>query len=206
MKAWLLPLVLLASGCGGCVSAPPFSQVQQVAHFIEMPLGSCSATAVSPHWLVTAGHCVYEGGPIIGVDNKPAKTLDVILDGHDHALVRVDTTFKAWAEVGTVMVGDRVRILGNPGDWRGVYRVGLLSAVNHLGTCPPVPGLGLGVTRCTIMLFELITGGGDSGSGYFNDAGQLVAVHTGSVPIGLAGMAFAMPFAFTPQQWAATRQ
>jgi S1-C subfamily serine protease len=194
-------LALVLTGCG-CVSAPRFSAVQQVAHFIEMPLGTCSATAVSAHWLVTAGHCIYEGGPIVGVDGKPAKTLDVIFDGHDHALVRVNRTFRNWAAPGKVLIGDRVRLMGNPGDWRSVYRVGVLSAINNLDDCPDIPGLT--IKKCTLMLFELVTGGGDSGSGYFNDSGELVAVHTGSVSIGMSGMAFSIPLAFTAQQWAAT--
>jgi S1-C subfamily serine protease len=195
-------LALVLTGCG-CVSAPRFGSVEHTAHLIEMPLGSCSATAISAHWLVTAAHCLYEGGPVTAVDGKPAKTLDVMLDGHDHALVRVDGTFRSWAPVGRVMVGDRVRLMGNPGDWRSVYRVGLLSAVNRLTGCPPVPGIV--AKQCTLMLFQLITGNGDSGSGYFNDAGEIVAVHTGTVPLGLAGMAFAIPFAFTAQQWEAAQ-
>lgn len=196
----LAAAVLMLAGCG-CVSVPPVAPVASVAMQIGMPLGSCSATAVSAHWILTAAHCVYEGGPVTEVAGKPAKTLDVILDGHDHALVRVDRTFKRWAGIRGALIGDRVRMLGNPEIFTNIYRSGYVAGINSFPDCPQIPGLAL--KACTAILFQMVTGSGDSGAGYFNDAGELVAVHTGTFRIGMAGLAYALPLAFTKAQLAA---
>lgn len=197
----ILPaLLVLLAGCGGCVSVPPLYPIARVSYEIGMPRGGCTGTAVAPHWIMTAAHCLFEGGPVIKVGDTPVKMLDVMLDGSDHALVRVDRTFDKWAPLGKSLIGDRVRIYGNPVIFSNVYRIGIESAVNSFPACPPIPGVKL--TKCTVILFQMVTGPGDSGAGYFNDAGELVAVHTGTLPIGVAGLAYALPLAFTPAQMA----
>jgi hypothetical protein len=196
MKLLAAALLMLA-GCG-CVSVPAIAPVASVAMKIEMPLGSCSATAVSAHWILTAAHCVVQGGPVVAVAGAPTKTPDLIFDGSDHVLVRVDHTFQRWAGIRGALIGDRVRMLGNPEIFTNIYRTGYVAGINTFPDCPPVPGLLR--KHCTAILFQMVTGSGDSGAGYFDDAGELVAVHTGTIRIGMAGLAYALPLAFTKQQ------
>lgn len=203
-----LTLLALVSGCSGCASVSSFARLDSVALLIEMPNGSCSATAVGPHTLLTAGHCLL-GGPVVAVNGQPVKVLTVEHDGNDHALVVVDASFDVWAEVGPrPILGERVRVLGNPRGFRRVYREGMVAAVNLLPECPEFTPTIRQRTGCVILLFQMSLGQGDSGAGYFDDQGRLVAVHSAAAPIAIADdgdwyatLPMALPLAFTDEQW-----
>lgn len=205
MKLWPALLVFLA-GCSGCASVSGSKQLEPVALLIEMERGTCSATVVGPHTIITAAHCAL-GGPLLRVGGRPVKILHTEVDGNDHILVKLDVTFSRWAQVSKPVVGETVRMLGNPAELRQVYRVGIVSAINA-AACPPFRTITPKPT-CETIVFQLTTGGGDSGAGYFDEDGRLVAVHSASYPIGRAGedtystvpVAFAL--AFSPEQWKA---
>jgi hypothetical protein len=200
MRFLLLALALLAAGCGGVAHSAPMSDVA-----VEIWMtggGQCSATKVGAHWLLTAAHCL-ERGPVSRVEDAPVTSLGVMLDGSDHALIRVDATFSEWVAVGPQPAqGERVRMLGNPEGLQGVYREGLMAAHNTLKRCPEyVPNLSPRA-MCPVLIFDLTSGPGDSGAGIFGERGDLVAVMTGFFNIGTTELAFALPLDFTPQQWA----
>lgn len=206
-----MKLIALLTGLlviGGCTRAGDFGHMAEVALFIEMEGGgSCSATAVGQYTLLTAAHCL-EDGALAKVNGVAAKALHVEQDGNDHALVKVDLTFKAWARLGPrPLRGDRVAMLGNPTIFRGVYREGIFSGAN-LTYCPEMKTM-TPRQRCESWLFQMPVGSGDSGAGYFDAFGRLIAVHSASVPIGTVGsdwyqaLPAAFPLAFKPEQWKA---
>jgi S1-C subfamily serine protease len=112
-------------------------------------------------------------------------------------LVRVNLSFPSWVSRGDVPArGDQVFVLGNPGRLRDIYRNGYVSGYCKLD--------GMDVT-----LYDLNGYFGDSGSGIFNDRGELVGVvsvlehQTDGAYMKLMG-SFAL--SFTPDQWKAAAQ
>ena len=70
MRPFLLGLVLFLSSCSLLVPAghvSDFKQVRDVSYEILMPGNSCSAVAISPTYLLTAGHCISELGQEVTV-------------------------------------------------------------------------------------------------------------------------------------------
>lgn len=159
--------------------------------------GFCSATAISEHVLITAEHCLI--GSLATVGNQPAMMIGLpVLDGQDHALLRVSIPLAAWVKVGPLpKQGDWIFFYGNPegeGDW---LRSGLMIGTRNKGAA---------------LIFQIPTWPGDSGAGMFNRHGQLVAIVKG-IPGYLRrdnnavayfdGTSAALPLAFTRNQWAA---
>jgi V8-like Glu-specific endopeptidase len=110
MKFCVLLILCLLTGCA---SAHP-AGIREYALRLDLANGVCSATAVRPHLLLTATHCM-EGNRIVAIDGKPAHALKRVDDGKDHSLVRVSVRFKKWARLGHSPVsGDHVRWIGQP--------------------------------------------------------------------------------------------
>jgi len=99
------------------------------------------------------------------VNNKPVKVTGIGRDKHDALTLRLSgITFKTWARMGHMPhQGDRIRWWGNPriGNMiaRDVYREGHVAALED----------GLIIYDASICF-------GDSGSGIFNDRGEVVGV------------------------------
>lgn len=195
MKHLFLSVLCAAiAGCSGCVT---FKVVEQVdpsttTHHLDM---GCGATATGPHTILTATHCGVE--ELKAIDGVPVKVLDVFHDGNDHTGVLVDITFDRWATISTVPLrqGERVRMWGNPGILRYQYREGYVS-----GTCPLVECFPVQAKSKDLILFDLHIWKGDSGSGMFDDAGNLrsvVSMIYGAPSFSPAGT---LPFAFTQEQ------
>lgn len=147
----------------------------------------CSATAVGPHTLLTAGHCLIPSREIT-IDSDTAKVVSVDFDSNDHLLIRVDQTFKAYLPISprALAEDETVHMWGNPGRSRDVYRIGKFERVED----------------GTLNLFLMPGGPGDSGSGIFDVNGKLVAVLSVGNQSGEVG-GFAIDF--TPEQIAAIR-
>lgn len=161
MRAFL-PLLALLAGCGGCASVPEVpthDELRALSLRLEWPETVCTGTPVAADVIRTAAHCLAGAGLIVNgnmvaiVAIKPITTdvVDITIAGQ-----RFDT----WAVQGPPLKqGDRVRWFGNPMGEPDVYREGYVSKVGK-------EAVFIDATICR----------GDSGSGIWNEAGQLVGV------------------------------
>lgn len=152
-------------------SALTVDQQHSAAHHIQFrnPLegDSCSATAVGPHTLLTAGHCLLATNAI-KIDTESAHVVAYVFDDADHMLVVTDATFQVWLHIDqsaldSLGVDTPVHFWGNPGHSRDVYRIGLFKKWDEIGDNK-------------VAVFELPAYAGDSGSGILNDQGVIIAV------------------------------
>lgn len=184
MMRWLLLPVLLAS----CAAASDVEPMRGVAVSLDMSGSTCSGTVVARDVILTAAHC-FDAGRLTAINGTPANALRMVKDGRDHALVKVDRTFKRWAVRGKApQEGETVRWIGNPGGMVRVYRNGYVAQVEN-----------------GVVLIDAPVFGGDSGSGVFNAKGQLVGVVSGAKVIRNIQMtmqlAWLEPMSFTSKQW-----
>lgn len=181
-KALALCIALLASGCA---DAKP----KDLALRLEFDDGVCSGTAVAADVILSAEHC-WTTGRLRKINGFPANAMEIVKDGKDHALVRVNVNFKRWARMGPRPVqGDRLRWFGNPAGEYDVYREGYVARTNGEETWLDARGFS-----------------GDSGSGLFDSAGRVTGVLTGIKSWkNLSGLRFDMivvyPLAFTAEHW-----
>ena len=178
MRAFL-PLLALLAGCGGCASVPgvpTHDELRALSLRLEWSETVCTGTPVAADVVRTAEHCVQGGlllvnGTAVSVVNVSKVTTDVV------DLTIAGQKFDTWATQGPPLKqGDRVRFWGNPMGEPDVYREGYVSKV---GT----EAVFIDATICR----------GDSGSGIWNAAGQLVGVV--SMMTDAAGCTFAVSFA-----------
>lgn len=144
----------------------------QVAVLLEIETaagkGHCSGTAVSQTVVLTATHCFPAPVVKLTINGHEVKAKAGIDDGSDHMLVVLDQpTFKRWAEWNrrAIRPGQEVAILGNPGDWRGVFRVGIVSGSTVSQD-----------KKFEWILLDLPCFPGDSGGGLFDRRGRLVGM------------------------------
>jgi V8-like Glu-specific endopeptidase len=160
--------------------------------------GTCSGTVVAPTVILSAGHCFQEEENDFGfsiartsmkVDGYEVKILAVVLDGNDHALVKVDFTFHSFAKLAKVpAVGAHVHYWGNPAGINNVYREGYVTSYHH-----------------SDMILNVNGFFGDSGAGIFNEDGNVVGVVSFIAATARHGLVFSLMGAnaleFTPLQY-----
>lgn len=136
--------------------------------------GHCSGTAIAPHALLTAGHCLDNSNTIV-IDDEPAGIGVVINDGFDHVIIAVQgVEFKKYAHVTQrdLLVSEDVFMIGNPAYLRHQYRRGVVSGTFDFDepTKPVTP-------RTKMLLYAIDLNGffGDSGAGIFDSKGDLVS-------------------------------
>ena len=175
MRAMLAVLLLLA-GCCGCASVPTFDALHSTTLRLEFVRGICSGTAIGPHVILTAQHCL-RGGTLQLVNDQPVKVVGIGRDKHDTLTLRLTgLTFTHWARLGHApKQGDRIRWWGNPEGQPNVYREGY------------VAGLSDGM-----IVFDATICHGDSGAGIFNPQGEVVGVVTAMTD--LSGCTFMMAY------------
>lgn len=61
--------------------------------------GSCSATAIGPHAILTASHCLAHA-EAVDVNGKMVRIEKVLQDDRDHSIALMDIQFTAWAKIG----------------------------------------------------------------------------------------------------------
>lgn len=178
----LAALALLA--LGGCASLPQSTPEPLVLTFEG---GSCSATAIRPHVILTATHCLHGGA--IAADGGPLTVKRRIDDGNDHTLLIVAQTFGANAQFAPMpKAGAVVRVTGNPAELRALYAQGT------------VAGDYQGDALLNLPIFF-----GDSGAAVLDDRGCIVGVISGIRVLAGGGVieewAETKPLRFTPAQW-----
>lgn len=185
MKWLLLPLMLVS-----CASA----KTESAALMLKMEKGWCSGTAVARDVILSATHCWEQGGRLEAINGQPVHALEKIDDGKDHSLVRVSRPLRTWVtRKAKARRGDDVTWLGNPAGNPNVLRRGYVAKVDKDGT----------------LLLESAAFGGDSGSGVFNDRGELVGVLSGARWWKQGDIVFALvycnPLAFKSRDWVEIR-
>lgn len=126
--------------------------------------GHCSASAVGPHTILTAEHCISPTATY-SIPGGKLQITSILRDGNDHVLLEVDKKFDVWAQINLTQpeAGTHVYIWGNPGDLSDVYREGTISGVVEEGDK-------------AIILVDINGYFGDSGSGVFNEKGEVIGV------------------------------
>jgi hypothetical protein len=155
------------------------------------PNAHCSATAVSPFTLLTAGHCITNTNILyLDDEKKPTTILAEIPDGYDHILYIVDRNFPDFLSVTErpLIAKEPVHFWGNPGHSNDVYREGF-----YIDTKLEEELNGRIVERFILPAF-----GGDSGSGIMDANGNVVAV----VSLGdESAEEWSLPLSFTAVQF-----
>ena len=110
---YLLPLLLLLSGCG-CMSVPSHDELRATALRLEFQDGVCSGTAIGPDSLLTAVHCLTH--PLLRVNGQSVTVTASRTESRDRIVVKVSgIRFKAWAKRGPMpLQGDTLRFWGVP--------------------------------------------------------------------------------------------
>lgn len=153
---YLVPV--LAFFIGGCAQAHPPVDPRAFVLRIESTQSVCSATAVAADTIETAAHCLAH--PLVSINGQKATIVAHHATGVDRVRVVVSgIRFDAWATQAKAKQGDRVRWWGQPMGHPFVYREGVVAQVYE-------DGILIDATICK----------GDSGSGLFNEAGEMVGV------------------------------
>ena len=151
---WLLPLLL--AGCA--VPQPKPVDWRDSALRLEFADGVCSATAIGPDKLLTAGHCMTD--ELRTVDGTAVAVVSIVPAGVDVVEVAVaGVRFVTWSERAQPVQGERVRWIGQPRGEADVYGEGYVAKVAPEG-----------------VIFVGMICKGMSGAGLHNDAGEVVGV------------------------------
>lgn len=148
-------------------------------HAYDTEVGHCSGTAVGPHALLTAAHCINDSNLVrLDSSKKPVVILAVLLDGNDHAIFIVNHDFSQWSQVvqRTLVPKESCHFWGSPGFNSDVFRTGYFEKMR---LDKPVDDDGKPVENgrtLESLVFVLPVFPGDSGSGLFDDSGNIVAV------------------------------
>lgn len=189
MRLLLLALLLSLAGCAESHPRDYALRLETSVGIFPIPSRVCSGTAVGPNVVLTADHCLTDATGL-WIDGEHVQVHEVVVDGKDHALLRVERTFKQWARVRPgAREGGSVNWIGNPAGQKGVLRRGYVARV----------------TADEIWM-DAQAFGGDSGSGVFSRGGYLRMVLTGirswTDSYGnRMSVVVAFPLAFTAEQW-----
>ena len=195
-RLWLLMVAALALVSQAFAGSSPTLTTAR----LDFDYGTCSGTVVGPQTILTAGHCLKEEENELGFEEPPPDTmkvdgykvtiLAVVFDEADHALVKTDFVFKDWSKISRPPpVSAVVHYWGNPDGISHVYREGYVTSYTHGAMVMDVNGFF-----------------GDSGSGIFDEDGDLVGVMSFIQIKKYNGLLFrlmgAYPLEFTPLQYA----
>ena len=135
-------------------------------------VGHCSGTVVGKHSILTAHHCFMDSNLIRLDDEKePTVVLATFIDGNDHIIYILDRNFTSWASISErpLVPGEAVHMWAAPGHNTDVYRSGYFKGLVTLKELDPA-------LKVQFELFILPIYKGDSGSGLFDENGNVIAV------------------------------
>ena len=161
MKKCAFLLLALLAGCGGCASLPGNEYLKDFTLRLQFgDSGICSGTKIGPNVLETARHC-FRGTELTLVNDQPVRAVSIKEMDRDRVEVTLEgVTWTRWAKRGPKLrQGDRVRWWGNPLGERDVYREGYVAQIQK-----------------ELALIDAPVCPGDSGSGLFNDRGELAGI------------------------------
>jgi len=171
----------------------PLGRAHAATVRLDWSNGVCSGTVIGSRAILTATHCFRAGSGDPTVNGSAVTIMKREDDGNDHTIIWVDRKMGTPVKLArkAVSSGDTVRIWGNPAGLRDVLRTGQM-----IGTDRDRPNQPL-------TMFDLNVFLGDSGSGIFNDAGEVVAVLSGLLNLtqdgSYAKIAVALPLNFSPE-------
>ena len=160
----------------------------------DKKLGECTATAISPHALLTADHCINDledewkqwvdpPDTPHRSDTSPYSVERVEEDGADHVILLVTgPMFTATVPYSAALpvIGEQVHWVGCPDGLRGLYRegavVGPLAAQADADIMQPV------------WVVQAPAIPGDSGSAVWDEDGHLVGIVSYTMPGAMMGM------------------
>lgn len=178
MKLVRLLTFLLIFACSSCSGGTISRSTLERVHPTTLSLSingheGCSATAIGPHAILTAEHCITDL-KTFKINGKPVQILRIDRDGDDHVILVVDQRFSVWAHFRRHMadVGDGVFIFGNPGFLRDILREGIVVGY----TVFPKVANGLKLVDRDVTVYDFNGFNGDSGSAIFNTDGEIIAV------------------------------
>lgn len=167
--------------------------------FVDGSSSYCGATVIDKRGvIVTADHCIDSKIEMIRIDGSLTRVKQVISDVSDHTILVVNRKFdKAAVIAERPGVGTGVFIWGNS-RFDDLFRRGYVSGFYRV-FWPD------GIGTHNNMVMDMMVGGGDSGSGIFDEKGRLVGVVTGTFdwqggnyPV----VSCALEFTFTAKQLA----
>jgi hypothetical protein len=163
MKKILATILLCALSLTSQATESPASSTY---HIIVNNKNSCGATAIGPHTLLTATHCVETIQTLSVIGVGIVASIDKVNDGNDHTIIRTTENFPHWLKFGnTPQQGDHVTAYHNPGTYANIYAEGYLAGWAKVN--------GQHGTLYTIPAWL-----GCSGSAILNAKGEIVGVES----------------------------
>lgn len=171
---------------------PDYARAKKATMRYQTKWSVCSATAIAPHRVLLAKHCIEKGFDGLRLGSRTAFVTDVQVDSHDAAILTVDLYFKDVAKFGPQpKQGDIVFSHGNPAATPDILLIGRVAGwVSEY----------FGVTH--VMLLDRNDWYGCSGAAVFDRNGLIVGVVNAVYPWPQQGwrLTAVYPLTFTKEQ------
>jgi hypothetical protein len=189
---------------------PDYAHAKLATMRLEHSEGVCSATAIGPHKVLTAAHCVEDAiaASVFGqhvVDRRKISTLrlglrwarvsNVEFDDHDGAILTTDLYFTHQAKFGPKPSrGDVVFLHGNPDGYPDILLIGRVAGWSQYQKVPDT------------LLLDVNAWYGCSGAAVFDKDGRIVGIANAIFPWPNKGWRLTASFPLTFPEAAKTRQ
>lgn len=159
----------------------------------KIKLSACTSVAISSTQMITAAHCFEDDAHLISIDSVLVPVTSIVKinnDSHDHVII----TFKKPLFSHWVVMANQQPSIGEP-----VFSLGYSNATAllrfHAGYVSAY-GTGTKFGGVTAILYQLTNYFGDSGSGIFNQNGQLIATESEVTVMGTGALTHSYTVSF----------